>query len=85
MSKTTRRRFAYRWRDWVIRAVNADMPFDEFTVEQLAGDLLPQATAEQILATGFHRNAPTDKEGGIDEEEARLQAVVDRINTTGTV
>jgi hypothetical protein len=79
------RPYAYRWRDWAIRAINADQPFDQFTIEQLAGDLLPQATAEQVLATGFHRNAPTNGEGGIDKEEARLQALVDRVNTTGTV
>jgi hypothetical protein len=79
------RPYAYRWRDWVIQAINADMPFDQFTIEQLAGDLLPGATAAQILATGFHRNAPTNREGGIDEEEARVQTIVDRVNTTGTV
>jgi hypothetical protein len=79
------RPYAYRWRDWVIGAVNADMPFDRFTVEQLAGDLLPKASESQVLATGFHRNAPTNGEGGVDGEEARVQAVVDRVNTTGTV
>jgi hypothetical protein len=79
------RPYAYRWRDWVIRAINADMPFDQFTIEQLAGDLLPGATAAQVLATGFNRNAPTNREGGIDEEAARVEAIVDRINTTGTV
>jgi hypothetical protein len=79
------RPYAYRWRDWVIMAINADQPFDQFTLEQLAGDLLPGASAEQVLATGFHRNAPTNGEGGIDHEEARLQALVDRVNTTGTV
>ncbi len=76
---------AYRWRDWVIAAINADMPFDQFTIEQLAGDLLPEATPQQILATGFHRNAPTNKEGGIDREEARVRSLVDRVSTTGTV
>jgi hypothetical protein len=79
------RPYAYRWRDWVIQAINADMPFDQFTIEQLAGDLLPGATPTQILATGFHRNAPTNREGGIDAEEARVQTIVDRVNTTGTV
>jgi hypothetical protein len=79
------RPYAYRWRDWVIRAINADMPFDQFTIEQLAGDLLPNASHSQILATGFHRNAPTNREGGIDKEEARVQTIVDRVNTTGTV
>jgi hypothetical protein len=79
------RPYAYRWRDWAIRAINADLPFNQFTIEQLAGDLLPCATAEQVLATGFHRNAPTNGEGGVDKEEARLQTLVDRVNTTGTV
>jgi hypothetical protein len=79
------RPYAYRWRDWVIRAVNADLPFDQFTIEQLAGHLLPHPTPDQLLASGFHRNAPTNGEGGIDAEEARLQAIVDRVNTTGTV
>jgi mono/diheme cytochrome c family protein len=76
---------AYRWRDWVIAAINADMPFDQFTIEQLAGDLLPEATPQQLLATGFHRNTPTNKEGGIDKEEARVRTLVDRVSTTGTV
>lgn len=79
------RPFAYRWRDWVIRAFNADMPFDRFTVEQLAGHLLPQATPDQLLATGFHRNTPTNGEGGADKEEARHVELVDRVSTTGTV
>lgn len=76
---------AWRWRDWVIDAINRDMPFDEFTVEQLAGDLLPRATLQQQLATGFHRNSLTNRENGIDKEEFRLKAVIDRVNTTGTV
>jgi mono/diheme cytochrome c family protein len=76
---------AYRWRDWVIAAVNSDLPFDQFTIEQLAGDLLPQATPQQLLATGFHRNAPTNREGGIDKEEARVRTLVERVSTTGTV
>jgi hypothetical protein len=79
------RPYAYRWRDWVIRAVNADLPYDRFTIEQLAGDLLPGAGTDEILASGFHRNAPANNEGGVDKEEARLQALVDRVNTTGTV
>jgi len=73
---------AWRWRDWVIRAINADMPFDQFTVEQLAGDLLPEATAEQRLATGFHLNTLLNREGGIDQEEDRVKRTVDRVNTT---
>lgn len=76
---------AYLYRDWVIRAINDDMPFDRFTIEQLAGDLLPGAGEMQLLATGFHRNTLTNREGGVDQEEYRLRAVVDRTNTTGAV
>ncbi len=76
---------AWRWRDWVIDAINADMPFDQFTIEQLAGDLLPHATLKQKIATGFHRNTLTNRENGIDKEEFRRKAIVDRVNTTGTV
>ncbi|MBA4064286.1 MAG: hypothetical protein C0501_11355 [Isosphaera sp.] len=83
--KDTGRPFAWRYRDWVIKALNADLPFDRFTVEQLAGDLLPGATAEQKIATGFHRNTLTNKEGGVDQEEFRIAAVVDRVGTTGKV
>ena len=72
------------WRDWVIRAFNADMPYDQFTIEQLAGDLLPNATAAQRLATAFHRNTQTNTEGGTDDEEFRVAAVIDRTNTTWT-
>jgi hypothetical protein len=73
------------FRDWVIRAFNADMPYDQFTIEQLAGDLLPNATADQRLATAFHRNTQTKTEGGTDDEEFRVAAVIDRTNTTWTV
>ena len=76
---------AWYWRDWVIDSINADQPFDQFTIEQLAGDLLPAATAEQLLATAFHRQTLTNKEGGIDEEEYRVYAVMDRVATTATV
>ena len=76
---------AWRWRDWVIDAVNNDMPFDLFTIEQIAGDLLPDATWRQQLATGFHRNTPSNTENGIDKEEFRVKAIVDRVNTTATV
>ena len=76
---------AYLYRDWVIRAINDDMPYDRFTIEQLAGDLLPNATVEQKKATAFHRQTLTNKEGGIDEEEYRCKATVDRVNTTATV
>lgn len=72
------------WRDWVIRAFNADMPYDQFTIEQLAGDLLPNATADQRLATAFHRNTQTNTEGGTDDEEFRVAAVIDRTKTTWT-
>ncbi|MES2660022.1 MAG: PSD1 and planctomycete cytochrome C domain-containing protein [Verrucomicrobiota bacterium] len=72
------------FRDWVIRAFNADMPYDQFTIEQLAGDLLPNATADQRLATAFHRNTQTNTEGGTDDEEFRVAAVIDRASTTWT-
>jgi hypothetical protein len=83
--KDTGRPFAWRFREWVIQALNRDLPFDQFTVEQLAGDLLPNSSIEQKTATGFHRNTLTNKEGGADQEEFRVAAVVDRVNTTGTV
>lgn len=73
------------WRDWVIDAFNANMPFDQFTLEQFAGDLLPHATPEQRLATCFHRNHMTNGEGGRDPEESRVDYVIDRVNTLGTV
>jgi hypothetical protein len=76
---------AWRWRDWVIAAINADMPFDRFTIEQIAGDLLPNATIDQRIATGFHRNTLLNREGGVDIEEDRVKAVVDRISTVGSV
>ena len=79
------RPWAWRWRDWVVNAFNSDVPFDEFTVEQLAGDLLPNASIEQHVATGFHRNTLRNAEGGVDKEEYRIRAVVDRANTTSTV
>lgn len=72
------------YRDWVIRAFNSDMPYDKFTIEQLAGDLLPNATADQRLATAFHRNTQTNTEGGTDDEEFRVAAVIDRVSTTWT-
>ncbi len=73
------------WRDWVVEAFNKNQPFDEFTTLQFAGDLLPGATPEQILATCFHRNHMTNGEGGRDPEESRVDYVRDRVNTTGTV
>jgi len=75
----------WRWRDWVVEAFNRDLPFDRFTVEQLAGDLLPDATDEERIATGFHRNTQINEEGGIDKEQFRIDAVFDRVATTGTV
>ena len=75
----------WAYRDWVIRALNADMPFDEFTIEQLAGDLLPNATDEQKIATGFHRCTTTNVEAGTEPEETRTNQVIDRVNTTATV
>jgi hypothetical protein len=73
------------WRDWVIDAFNRNKPFDEFTVEQLAGDLLPNATLEQKIATGFHRNVMTTDEGGVDPEEYLTKYQVDRVSTTAQV
>ncbi len=79
------RRSVWPYRDWVIRALNTDMPFDQFTIEQIAGDLLPDATQDQKTATGFHRNTMTNTEGGTDDEEFRYEAMVDRVNTTWAV
>ncbi|MFN3651552.1 MAG: PSD1 and planctomycete cytochrome C domain-containing protein [Armatimonadota bacterium] len=79
-----RARSIWPYRDWVINAINRDMPFNQFTVEQLAGDMLPDATLEQKIATGFHRNTMLNEEGGIDPLEFRYYAMVDRTATTGT-
>lgn len=73
------------YRDWVVNALNADMPFDQFSIEQIAGDLLPNPTPQQLIATGFHRNTPLNLEAGTDPEEDRVKQIVDRVNTTGTV
>ena len=78
-------RFMWRWRDWVIQAYNENKPFDEFTVEQLAGDLLPNPTLDQRIATGFNRNHMINFEGGAIPEEYRIQYVMDRVDTTSTV
>jgi cytochrome c553 len=75
-------RIIWKYRDWVIQAINQNMPFDRFTIEQLAGDLLPSPSMDQLVATGFHRNTLTNDEGGTDREEFRAAAVVDRVNTT---
>ncbi len=78
-------RSIWKYRDWVIDALNADLPFDRFVVDQIAGDLEPGATTAQLVATGFHRNTPINQEGGIDLEQFRVESIVDRVNTTGTV
>jgi hypothetical protein len=80
-----RGRSIWPYRDWVVAALNADMPFDRFTIEQLAGDMLPNATPEQRVATGFHRNTMLNEEGGIDPLEFRFHAMADRVAVTGTV
>ena len=78
-------RTMWAYRDWVINAMNADMPFDQFTIEQIAGDLLPKATIRQKIATGFHRCPTCNVEAGVDPEENRVNQIVDRVNTTATV
>jgi len=78
-------RDSWAYRDWVIDALNRDMAFDRFTVEQIAGDLLPDATVAQRIATGFHRTVPCNVEAGVDPEQNRVNQVVDRVNTTATV
>ena len=78
-------RSMWRWRDWVINAFQTNKPFNQFTIEQIAGDLLPNATLDQKIATGFHRNHRTSAEGGIVEEEFRTEYVADRVETTSTV
>jgi mono/diheme cytochrome c family protein len=75
----------WAWRDWVISAFNRNQPFDQFTIDQLAGDLLPQATQDQLIATAFHRNTMTQNEGGTSDEEFRNAAIIDRVNTTMAV
>jgi hypothetical protein len=83
--QTDGERFMWRWRDWVIDAFNRNMPYDRFTIEQLAGDLLPNATLSQKIATGFNRNHRGNSEGGIVPEEYAVEYVVDRVDTTSTV
>jgi mono/diheme cytochrome c family protein len=78
-------RIMWQWRDWVIKALNNNMPFDQFTIEQLAGDLLPKPTQDQLIATAFNRNHPIQLESGSPEEEFRVETVVDRASTTATV
>ncbi len=79
------RRTMWPYRDWVIEAFNRDEPYDQFTIEQLAGDLLPEPSTDQLVATGFNRNTQINEEGGVDPEEFRIDAVIDRTNTVGTV
>jgi len=75
----------WRYRDWVINAFNEDMPYDQFTTEQLAGDLLPNPSVDQLIATAFHRNTMNNDEGGTEDEEFRVASVLDRTNTTFSV
>ena len=83
--KDSVRPYAWRWRQWVIDALNRDMPFDRFAIEQIAGDVLPGATVDQRVATGFHRNGLKNREGGVNIEQFRFEETVDRTNTIGTV
>ena len=76
-------RFVWFYRDWVINALNRDLPYDQFVIEQIAGDLLPNATQDQIVATGFLRNSMINEEGGIDPEQFRMEAMFDRMDAIG--
>lgn len=78
-------RIMWPYRDWVINAINEDLPFDQFTIEQLAGDLLPDASKDQLVATAFHRNTMINQEGGVKADQYRNEALIDRTNTTGAV
>ena len=79
-----RRPYAWRWRDWVIEAINRDLPFDQFTIAQVAGDLLPKADSESRIAAGFQENALSNHEAGIDVEAERVKATLDRTSAVGT-
>lgn len=79
------RRSAWKYRDWLVDAFNKNLPYDEFTVEQLAGDMLPNPTMDQLVATGFNRGTMMNLEGGVDQEEAHFNVVLDRVGTTATV
>lgn len=83
--KDSAKKDAFRFRDWVIRAINDDMPFDQFTIRQIAGDLLPNHTNDDLIATKFHLQSQFNLEGGVDSEEDRTKRIIDRINTVGTV
>ena len=74
----------WKYRDWVVAALNRDQPYDQFVIEQLAGDLLPHPTTEQLIATGFNRNTQINQEGGIDPEQFRIESVMDRVATFGS-
>ncbi|MDB5338730.1 MAG: cytochrome [Planctomycetaceae bacterium] len=78
-------RVIWKYRNWVIEAFNRNIPFDQFAIEQIAGDMLPEATVDQKIATGFHRNTLFNEEGGTDPEQFRIESVVDRVSTTGSV
>ena len=78
-----KQRFVWFYRDWVIKAINQDKPYSQFVIEQIAGDLLPNATQEQIVATGFLRNSMVNEEGGVDPEQFRMEAMFDRVDTVG--
>jgi hypothetical protein len=79
-----RPRSIWPYRDWVVKALNDDMPYDQFSIKQIAGDMLPKPTPEDLIATGFHRNTMLNEEGGIDPNEYRFYAMVDRVSVTGT-
>src|SRR5262249_5621575 len=76
-------RWIYFYRDWVVSALNRDLPYDQFVIEQLAGDLLPKATQDQGVATGFLRNSMLNEEGGVDPEQFRMDAMFDRMDAVG--
>ena len=76
-------RFVWAYRDWVVAALNRDLPYNQFVIEQIAGDLLPQATQDQIVATGFLRNSMINEEGGVDPEQFRMEAMFDRMDALG--
>ena len=77
-------RSIWKYRDWVIQALNQDLSYDQFVIWQMAGDMLPGATMDQKVATGFHRNTMINEEGGVDKEQFRIESIIDRVNTTGT-
>ena len=82
-SRRTSNGHVWFYRDWVINALNADLPYDQFVIEQIAGDLLPNATQDQIVATGFLRNSMINEEGGVDPEQFRMEAMFDRMDAIG--